>query len=316
MQWGEISNFFLNKTKLLYTQAKENEIGKIKQKLYSQARAYDRVYKVIKETYNDKELIVKNKIDKLNITEHMKCKIKYYFEHPDKMPVFSKNKENNKKDLIKNLTKIMGIGNTKANELVDRGLNNINQITQKKYKELLPEQTKTYLSVKPIEKIPRKVVTDMKSFILGLSKEEIIIVGSYRRGAKFLNDIDIMVVSDDKKILEKIIKSLNNKSKKGDVYPYISGENKLSVLLKWKGKFYKLDFFRTPKRSKWAMLLYSTGSKENNIKMRGRAKTKGFLLNQNGLYNRKTKKLLNGNIKNENYFFYKLGLEYKEPKDR
>ena len=64
------------------------------------------------------------------------------------------------------------------------------------------------------------------------------------------------------------------------------------------------------------MLLYSTGSQSFNIRMRSIAKKKGFLLNQNGLYERKTMKLLSGKASGEKFFFNKLDMEYINPIDR
>ena len=54
----------------------------------------------------------------------------------------------------------------------------------------------------------------------------------------------------------------------------------------------------------------------HNIKMRIAAKRKGFLLNQNGLYQRKSKKILSSKAKSEKFFFDKLDIEYTEPQER
>ena len=75
---------------------------------------------------------------------------------------------------------------------------------------------------------------------------------------------------------------------------------------------YKVDIFRTEKKYKNAMLLYATGSKVFNIKMRTIAKKKGYTLNQKGLY--KNGKLIP--IKSEKGFFKKLDMDYLEPEER
>ena len=59
-------------------------------------------------------------------------------------------------------------------------------------------------------------------------KIEIVIVGSYRRKTRFSKDIDVMVVSDDKDILEKIIKIL---IKDYEIIPYIIGIDKISFII-------------------------------------------------------------------------------------
>jgi len=62
------------------------------------------------------------------------------------------------------------------------------------------------------------------------------------------------------------------------------------------------------------MYLFLTGPQEFNIIMRGRAKRKGMILNQKGLYNRETREWIAG--ENEEEIFNALGLEYKEPELR
>jgi len=124
-----------------------------------------------------------------------------------------------------------------------------------------------------------------------------------------------MVVSNEREIFKKIIKRLNMRLGKStaeepNIVPYIFGPNKISFLIKSqdtkaktkaKAKYYKIDMFRTSVADKWAMLLYSTGPKSHNIKMRAIAKKKGFLLNQQGLYTRDKKKKLSKNAKSEKY---------------
>ena len=236
-------------------------------------------------------------------------------------------KDKNKKEkiLLGNLTNLMGIGVEKAKELIDNGLTDIKQIRNKKYLNMLTDQTRIFLSLKPEKRISHKEISLLEPRIFNTlnntlnikknrKKIEIVIVGSYRRKTRFSKDIDVMVVSDDKDILEKIIKIL---IKDYEIIPYIIGTDKVSFIIASKNKkYYKIDMFRTSFANKWAMLLYSTGPRNHNIKMRAIAKKKGLLLNQQGLYDRKTKKLINKNVKSEKYFFNKLGLEYKTPEER
>jgi len=73
----------------------------------------------------------------------------------------------------------------------------------------------------------------------------------------------------------------------------------------------QVDIYRTDLESFGAMFLFLTGPQEFNIIMRGRAKRKGMLLNQKGLYDRETREFLAG--ENEEEIFNALGLEWKEP---
>ena len=59
-------------------------------------------------------------------------------------------------------------------------------------------------------------------------------------------------------------------------------------------------------------LLYATGSKQFNKNMRGIAKSKGFKLNQHGLY-KGSKKII---CKTEEDIFEHLGMQYLEPHQR
>ena len=65
------------------------------------------------------------------------------------------------------------------------------------------------------------------------------------------------------------------------------------------------------------MLLYSTGSKEFNLKMRAHAKGLGYLLNQKGLYYANEKKeLVRDGVKTEKEIFEILSLPYTPPNKR
>ena len=78
-------------------------------------------------------------------------------------------------------------------------------------------------------------------------------------------------------------------------------------------KIYKIDVFRTSIEDQIPMLLYSTGSKEFNIVMRGKAKKLGYLLNQKGLF-KKGEKV--DNLTSEKDYFDILGMAYQEPRER
>jgi len=333
MKAKKIIQFFDNKSAELKTKISKNKSARYK------SAAYDRVSNILKESFNDNEILNADKINSLPLTDGMKIKIISYINNPKKLNspkeklTFSKKKSSFfKKKLIKELTFFMGIGPIKAEELVNKGLTNIKQIRQKKYLKLLTVQTKVFLSLKPAKKIPYCDIAELEPFLTNIMEGvELIIVGSYRRKTKFSKDIDIMVVSDDIGILNKIIKNIIKKMGQGtikepNIVPYTTGLDKISFIIKFKSKeqtkkikqsfYYKIDMFRTPIIGKWAMLLYSTGSRNNNIRMRIAAKKKGFLLNQQGLFTRDKKKILSSNARSEKYFFDKLDLKYIEPEKR
>jgi DNA polymerase/3'-5' exonuclease PolX len=245
-----------------------------------------------------------------------------------------------KEQLLKELSGFMGLGKEKSKVLIDAGIKNINQLHMKKYKELLPEETKLFIDLKPIREIPRADITAIESQILESANDigRAIIVGSYRREKQTSRDIDVMLVSDDEDAIEKYLSKLQTKLP-NSIYPYSKGYDKLSLIVVMPNKVitnanqsnaskplktrqidepkndkvYKLDVFRTLPEDEIPMLLYSTGSKEHNILMRGKAKKLGYLLNQKGLY-KNGKKI--ENLNTEQDYFNILEIEYKEPKNR
>lgn len=312
MRMKDIISFFDDKIKLLNAKSRKAKTKKTTIRYKSMAMAYSKVLNIFKETYGDGTIITIKKINDLPITDHMKNKITRLLKSPS-----SKKKKTQK--LENELINFMGIGSTKAKELIEHGLTDVKQIRQKKYETMLTDQTRAFLSLKPVKKISHSDIAKLEPLLtknIPNSKSELIMVGSYRRNTNFSKDIDIMAVSDDKKILKKIVKYYVKKIK--NVVSYLIGDDKVSLIIKPFGynKYYKVDIFRTPTKNKYAMLLYSTGSKAHNIRMRSIAKKKGFLLNQNGLFNRKTNKLLSSNAKSEKYFFTKLGMKYVDPEDR
>ncbi len=249
----------------------------------------------------------------------------------------------NKNKLIKELSEFMGIGPEKAKDLIAAGLKHINQLHMKKYKDLLPEETKIFMDLKPLQIIPREYIQILEPFLMKASDEDIrlTITGSYRREKSHSSDIDLMVVSDNPNALHILLGRLSD-ILNGKVYPYSKGSDKMSLIIDMSDilpsdnsktrlkkktatdskkndndrsgkKVYKLDAFRTNTDAQIPMLLYSTGSKEFNVIMRSKAKKLGYLLNQKGLYKDGVQV---PNLHTEEDYFNILQMVYKEPKER
>jgi DNA polymerase (family 10) len=123
-----------------------------------------------------------------------------------------------------------------------------------------------------------------------------------------------MIISNKKNILEDYLKYLD--SQIPNIYIYSKGNDKISIILEIDSKHrYKADIFRTNIEMQYSMLLYSTGSKNFNIKMRGRAKQLGYLLNQKGLFDKDGNKIIASNS-NEKMYFKTLNMKYLKPEDR
>ncbi len=281
-------------------------------------RAYDRVIQKLREM-DVRTKATGRKITALDVTPHMKGVLKGLIANKpitNKPTIEAKvSKASVKADLIG----LLGVGPKKADEIIAAGLKHINQIKMKKYQQFLNAETQLHLQYKPERRIPRDVIKKHEDILVDFKasaggRAEVKIVGSYRRGADFSKDIDVMIVSDDEHVLNKYVEYLSGLPKVS-LYIYSKGPDKMSFIIGFdQGAYYKLDIFRTSIEEKIPMLLYATGSKDFNIRMRGIARKKGLLLNQKGLFTRADKKKIP--IKTEKDIFTKLGMPYVAPKDR
>jgi len=285
--------------------------------------AYKRVKGVILYSHELGSPITKNDINQLNISEKMKLKLSGFVLQKIKKSDMTRVK---KKYLHVQLTQIVGIGSEKANNLIKLGLKNISQLKQKKWQSHLTSATILWLNHKPNQKIYRNFITHMKpkltsgfakTALAKKHKVKIQIVGGYLRQKEYSKDIDIMIVSNTLTI-QNYIDYLKKKYK---TIVYSKGPDKASLLIQGiRRDYYKVDIFITPVKYQYAMLLYSTGSREFNIKMRRLAKKKGFLLNQKGLYKLKNLVILKSSgpikVKSEKHIFEKLGIQYIPPENR
>ena len=195
------------------------------------------------------------------------------------------------------LTSIGGIGKELARKLLPH-LNLARpirpQLLTPKIWALLPSAAQAYLRYKPQTSVPRK-------YFEKLEREGLIIAGSYRRGLATVNDLDILARSF--KDVEKYFEP-----------PFAAGEEIVRTHYQYaRGKYIAVDVFIT--RSvipPAAYLLFATGSKKFNIIIRGRAKAKGLLLNQWGLW-RGEKKIP---TPTERDIFAEIGLTYLQPSER
>jgi len=113
--------------------------------------------------------------------------------------------------------------------------------------------------------------------------------GSYRRRKETVGDIDILITSKDP---EKTISHFVS-------YPEVEktlgqGGTKASVWLKQK---LQCDLRVVKEESFGAALQYFTGSKEHNISVRKIAVSKGYKLSVYGLFDRKTKEIIESKSK-------------------
>lgn len=199
-----------------------------------------------------------------------------------------------KKELIKKakageLDDLPGWGSTS----VEKMLNAIGQHQEKKRRH--PRKT--------AGKLAKKVVALLKK-IPGARQIEI--AGSYRRKSPTVGDIDILVSgkADPKKAEAAVRKAFKELTLLG------SGETKLSFMIFPQNL--QIDIRFVPEESYGAALLYFTGSKDYNVKMRREAIRQGFLLNEYGLF--KAGEYAAG--KSEEEVYDALGMKWVQPEKR
>ena len=133
--------------------------------------------------------------------------------------------------------------------------------------------------------------------------------GSLRRRKKLIADIDVIVICSQAEF-GHLLNNLNQQ------FSLISaGDYKASYMIDPINKI-QLDIIRSNKEEFPFQLFYLTGSKEFNIKMRGLAKSKGYRLNQTGIYDTDTNERVSGIFNYEKEIFDFLGIDYVEPYNR
>ena len=237
--------------------------------------------------------------------------------------------EREKNNPVNILTNVYGIGPKKAEELVKNGIKTIEDL--RKNQALLNDiqivGLKYYEDI--LARIPRSeidtysVIFDktFKSVTNGSSSSDSLkyeIVGSYRRGAETSGDIDVIITSERSEIYKKFV---DNLIKENIIIEVLSrGPTKTLVITKLpNGVARRVDFLYTSPEEYPFSVLYFTGSKIFNTVMRHIALTKGFTMNEHGMYEMVGKKKgdkISHSFKCEKDIFDFLGLVYKEPKER
>lgn len=138
------------------------------------------------------------------------------------------------------------------------------------------------------------------------SADMVSVGGSLRRGKETVGDIDILVGDDSpKEVMDSFV-----------TYPLVKevlmrGPTKSSVVL---SKGLQVDIRVVDPKSWGAALIYFTGSKDHNVAIRGIGVQMGLKLNEYGLYERESGKMIAGATEEEVY--HSLGLRWMPPELR
>jgi DNA polymerase (family 10) len=132
------------------------------------------------------------------------------------------------------------------------------------------------------------------------------VVGSARRMAETVGDIDILVSSKRPLEVVRRFTSMPNVTR-----VVTRGRTRSTVIL---GKGVQVDLRVVPPESYGAALQYFTGSKDHNIKLRKIARSRGLKLSEYGLFERSSGKRIAG--EDERGIYQHLGLSWIEPELR
>jgi DNA polymerase/3'-5' exonuclease PolX len=232
------------------------------------------------------------------------------------------------------LTEVINIGRKKAYDLFKNY--NIKSIKELKEKyengeiELPDNIVKGLNYVDKIkENIPREDIEKLEQILVNTTMEIDpklygIVCGSYRRMKATSNDIDFIIVHSDlktkkdiekckKNYLEIFIEKLKKKSIIVDSLTSESVPTKYMGICNLNNVLRRIDIRFMPYESYYSAILYFTGSKDLNTKMRHIALTMDYTLNEYGLYDEKENLIPTFS---EKEIFEHLGMEYLSPEKR
>ncbi len=232
---------------------------------------------------------------------------------------------------IEELEQIIGIGRKTAYEFVTKyNIKSISELKKayKLKKIKLNKQILLGLKYHNVYKqvIPREEIMKIDKYLHKLATKIdpelfIIITGSYRRKNMYSNDIDILLTHpkiktqrDIENLHNYLIEFVNELKKHKFIVDDLTYENyKIKYMGFCKYKSYpirRIDIRYVPDNSYYTALIYFTGSKSLNIKLRNIAIDLNYKLNEYGLYKKNGDKYIKMKIDSENDVFEKLGLEY------
>lgn len=229
-----------------------------------------------------------------------------------------------KKHSVKNiLASIPGIGPSKATKLYNNGIKSISSLRKhqnkltthqklglKYYDHLIDKNTLEF------KRHPRSLLQKFENYIkipLAAHKFKYEIAGSYRRKMPSSKDVDIIVTGESSKF-KALVQGLIDKKILMDTFSF--GTKKWMGLARINDTIIRVDIQYTTTDQFPFTLLYFTGSADFNKYMRTIAKSKGYLLNEYGLFKADTKKHVKHEFKNEKDIFDYLDIPYVIPEKR
>ena len=221
---------------------------------------------------------------------------------------------------------IHGVGPVKAKKLVQEGFKTIEDLREcGNLKEHFNDvQIKSLPYYEDLQmRIPRAEIQNHEKYLKQVIKIydippgsiKFCITGSYRRGKVDSGDIDILFTCKDKTKFVKFVDALYESNYL--VEELARGSTKYNGICKYgNNPCRRIDIMYTKPEEYPFAVLYFTGSKEFNVKMRADLLEKGMTLNEHSLKNTDTKKPVNHKFITEEDIFEYIGMGYVHPCDR
>lgn len=281
-------------------------------------KAYHEVLKKLKDY--DLEIHTVDDIHDMNIGKGIKDKITFIIETGKDLPQVSNN-DIKKDDIIDSLSTIHNIGVVKAKQLLD--VHNISSIEELKHNtHLLNEKQIQGLKYHEDihQQIPRFEMIEHDEYIRSIFETSFIeikdfcLVGSYRRGMSDSGDIDLIVSCSSKLSMKELVNTMTEQDYILEDGVFALGKKKFMGMCRLPFKTARrLDILFCSALEYPYALLYFTGNKEFNVKMREHAKNLGFTLNEKGLWMNEVRVKF---LKSEKDIFDHLKITYLEPHER
>lgn len=233
-------------------------------------------------------------------------------------------------DAFETLQHIYGVGPAKVRELLQLGIQSVEQLRTevKKRPHLLNDKQTIGLHYYEdlLERIPRQEMEEHRAALpqwlpAEMASWDTEIVGSFRRGAASSGDIDVLIrvpQTVTKTTAKKLLATyVENMKKAGYVEEVLAlGEHKCMAICKLQGVSRRLDLLLTPDEEYAYAILYFTGSDLFNVAFRNHALQMGYTLNEHCLTPLTDDSLTPPPMKTEDDIFRFLKLRYIAPNER
>jgi len=241
---------------------------------------------------------------------------------------------------VRRLATIIGHGGrglALARELAREGVRTRTDLQRPAILARLSRESQVNVIFSPVRNIPLSTAQSIaaeikKRLVFNLNgrprRFEVFSVGSVRRQAPHVKDIDFLVVipAGDEAEFERVLGSAALRPSRGAdtlmvADTYAAGPRRRSFILRrrtgGRAQNYRTDLFITTTAEKPYALYHFTGPKEFNIRTRAHVKQKGWLLNQYGLFSVATGRRIPGSqVRTERALSEFIGVTHRSPAQR